>query len=306
MSAKRMASVWHRRLAVLAWPMRLLALAIVLATPALAQDAPPFASFDLASEPVLADPHDLTLGPDGRLYVDEKFGARIAVLDPDTLELIEMLGEGFLPGVHDISFGPDGSVAVAVTNAGAVAVYESLSVLGDEPDIGVAAPGTEGALLHSNGDLYAMASAIGVLARFRDLKLVSTVEGHPGAHDVAEAPDGTIWVADNAARRLVRYTPDLERVQVVEGPAFGFRGPRYLDVTETGMLVVADQDAHRILMIDPEAEGGATLVGVLGDGLPGLGPNRFDDPEGVAVDGSRYFFSDSDNNRIVRYSVVLN
>jgi len=26
----------------------------------------------------------------------------------------------------------------------------------------------------------------------------------------------------------------------------------------------------------------------------------------VAVDGSRYFFSDSDNNRIVRYSVVLN
>ena len=33
---------------------------------------------------------------------------------------------------------------------------------------------------------------------------------------------------------------------------------------------------------------------------------QFDDPEGVAVDGNRYFFSDSDNNRIVRYSVVLN
>ncbi|NNF91854.1 MAG: hypothetical protein HKM96_10740 [Boseongicola sp.] len=279
----------------------------VLAAPALAQDAPgPFASFDLASEPVLADPHDLAIGPDGRLYVADKFGARIAVFDAETLELIEMLGEGHLPGVHDISFGPDGSVAVAVTNAGAVAVYESLAVLDEAPDVGVTAPGTEGALLHSNGDLYAMAGGVGALARFRDLKFIGGVEGHIGAHDVAEAPDGSIWVADNRARRLVRYSPDLEVLQVLDDPKFGFRGPRYLDVTLSGQLVIADQNAHRILLIDPEGADGGTLVGVLGDGAPGMGPGKFDDPEGVAVDGNRYFFSDSDNNRIVRYSVVLN
>lgn len=288
--------------------MRLLAaLLLCLALPALAQDAPgPFASFDLASEAVLADPHDLAIGPDGRLYVADKFGARIAVFDPDTLELIEMLGEGWLPNVHDISFGPDGSVAVAVTGRGAVAVYEGLEVLGDAPDIGVGAPGTEGALLHSNGDLYATAGAIGALVRFRDLEVIGAVDGHPGAHDVAEAPDGTVWVADNRQRRLVRYSPDLERLQVLDDGKFGFLGPRYLDVTETGLLVVADQDAHRVLLIDPDAADGGRLLGVLGDGRPGLGPNRFDDPEGVAVDGNRYFISDSDNNRIVRYSVVLN
>ena len=284
-----------------------LAFALTLAAlPATAQDAPPFASFDLASEPVLNDPHDLAIGPDGRLYVADKFGARIAVMDPETLELIEVLGEGYLPGVHDISFGPDGSVAVAVTSAGAVAIYESLDVLADPPDIGVAAPGTEGALLHSNGDLYVLAGGLGSLVRFRDLKVVSGVDGHIGAHDVAEAPDKTIWVADNRARRLVQYSPDLERLRVIDQPEFGFRGPRYLDVTPFGYLVVADQDAHRILLINPDADGGPALIGVLGDGLPGLGPNKFDDPEGVAVDGSRYFFSDSDNNRIVRYSVVLN
>ena len=90
----------------------------LLACPALAQEPMPgpFAAFDLASEPVLADPHDLAIGPDGRLYVADKFGARIAVFDPETLELIGMLGEGKLPGVHDISFGP-GGVAVAVTGA---------------------------------------------------------------------------------------------------------------------------------------------------------------------------------------------
>lgn len=278
-----------------------------MATPALAQDAPgPFASFDLASEAVLADPHDLAIGPDGRLYVADKFGARIAVFDPDTLELIEMLGEGYLPGVHDISFGPDGSVAVAVTGAGAVAIYESLDVLGDPPDIGVQVSRTEGALLHSNGDLYAMAGALGALVRFRGLTFVAGVEGHPGAHDVAEGADGSVWVADNFNRRLVRYSPDLERLQVLDDRKFGFVGPRYMDVTEFGHLVVADQDAHRILLIDPEAPEGGALLGVLGDGTPGMGPNLFDDPEGVAVDGNRFFISDSDNNRIVRYSVVLN
>lgn len=281
----------------------IISVSLFLTFPALAQDAAPFASFDLASEPVLNDPHDLALGPDGRLYVADKFGARIAVLDPDTLELIEMLGEGFLPGAHDISFGPDGSVAVAVTGASAVAIYESLDALAAPPDIGVTAPGTEGALLHSNGDLYAMASRVGALVRFRDFQPIAAVEGHPGAHDVAEAPDGTIWVADNAQRRLVQYSQDLERLKTIADPKFGFLGPRYLDITEYGFLVVADQDAHRILLINPE---GPDLIGVLGDGLPGLGPNKFDDPEGVAVDGSRYFFSDSDNNRIVRYSVVLN
>lgn len=287
--------------------MRHAAVLLLMASAAQAQDAPgPFASFDLASEAVLADPHDLAIGPDGRLYVADKFGARIAVFDPDTLELIEMLGEGYLPGIHDISFGPDGSVAVAVTGANAVAVYESLDVLKDPPDIGVQASRTEGALMHSNGDLYAMAGGMGVLVRFRGLEFVHAVEGHFGAHDVAEAPDGSIWVADNANRRLVRYSPELERLQVVNDPKFGFLGPRYLDVTEFGHLVVADQDAHRILLIDPEAPDGGALLGVLGDGMPGMGPNRFDDPEGVAVDGNRYFFSDSDNNRIVRYSVVLN
>lgn len=281
--------------------------AFLLAIPVSAQDAPgPFASFDLASETVLADPHDLAIGPDGRLYVADKFGARIAVFDPDTLELIEMLGEGYLPGVHDISFGPDGSVAVAVTGANAVAIYESLDVLKDPPDIGVQAARTEGALMHSNGDLYVMASGFGALVRFRGLEFVAGVEGHPGAHDVAEAPDGSIWVADNANQRLVKYSAELERLQIIDDRKFGFIGPRYLDVTEFGHLVVADQDAHRVLLIDPDGPGGGALLGVIGDGLPGLGPGKFDDPEGVAVDGSRFFFSDSDNNRIVRYSVVLN
>ncbi|NNJ67999.1 MAG: hypothetical protein HKP54_08155 [Boseongicola sp.] len=288
--------------------LRLLALLIFLAPPVAAQsfDVGPFASFNLASEPILGDPHDLAIGPDGRLFVADKLNARIAVFDPETLEFIEELGAGFLPAVRDISFGPNGEVALAVSGASAVAVYESLAALSAPPDIGVRAPGTEGALYHSSGRIFAMASGIGALVVFDNLEAINGVDGHLGAHDVAEAPDGSVWVGDNRLRRLVRYSQELERLQVIEADKFGLVGPRYLDVTETGLLVVADQDAHRILLIDPEGPDGGTLLGVLGDGRPGLGPNKFDDPEGVAVSGNRYFISDSDNNRIVRYSDFLN
>ncbi|WP_305987073.1 NHL repeat-containing protein [Roseibium sp. MMSF_3544] len=273
----------------------------------LAQESPaPFASFDKAGPEVLNDPHDLAFGPDDLLYVADKFGHRIAVIDPETLDLIESLGTGKLPGVHDISFGPDGRVAVAVTGLGSVFVYSSVETLDIAPAVMLSAPRTEGALAHSNGRIYAMAGGTGLLIAYENGKAVASAGSHPGAHDVAEGPDGSVWVADNFNRRLVRYSPELEKLQTVEGPQFGFVGPRYLDIDAFGRLVVADQDAHRIVMIDPDGEGGAVLVGVLGTGRPGKGPNQFDDPEGVAIRGNDYFFADSDNNRIVRYTVAIN
>ncbi len=284
-----------------------LLLSLTGSPPAFAQDTPaPFAAFDRAGPEVLRDPHDLAFGPDGLLYVADKFGHRIAVLDPDTLELIETLSEGKLPGVHDISFGADGKVAVAVTGLSSVYVYSGVETLGTAPMAMLPAARTEGALAHSNGRIYAMSGGTAELIAYENGEAVGSAGSHPGAHDVAEAPDGSIWVADNFNRRLVRYSPDLALLQVVDGPQFGFAGPRYLDVDSFGRLVVADQDAHRILMIDPEGEDGAVLVGVLGTGWPGKGPNEFDDPEGIAIRGNDYFISDSDNNRVVKYTVAIN
>ncbi|GAB4511957.1 MAG: hypothetical protein Tsb0019_07980 [Roseibium sp.] len=282
-------------------------LALAMLPQASAEDGPsPFAAFDRAGPEVLRDPHDLAFGPDGRLYVADKFGHRIAVLDPDTLDLLETLSAGKLPGVHDISFGPDGRVAVAVTGLSSVFVYSGLETLDAAPADMLPAARTEGALAHSNGRIYAMSGGTAELIAYENGQAIGSAGSHPGAHDVAEAPDGSIWVADNFNRRLVRYSPDLVELQVVEGPQFGFEGPRYLDIDSFGRLVVADQDAHRILMIDPDGEDGAVLVGVLGTGWPGKGPNKFDDPEGIAIRGNDYFISDSDNNRVVKYTVAIN
>lgn len=285
------------------------ALLMGLSGPATAQDvrdAPPFAAFDRASEPLLNDPHDLAIGPDGLLYVADKFGNRLSVLDPDTLQIIRHIGEGAFPGIHDVSIANDGSAIIAITGQSVAAVIHDVTA--DDPTIAFAysAPRTEGALLHSNGRAYVMASGIGALAAFDGDTFLSAVDGHPGAHDVAEAPDGNVWVADNAQRRLVEYTPDLEFLRQIDAPKYGFLGPRYMDFDEFGRLVVADQDAHRVLLIDPTAGEQGVLLGVIGTGEPGLGQNLLDDPEGVESWNNSYFISDSDNNRIVRYSVVVN
>ena len=123
-----------------------------------------------------------------------------------------------------------------------------------------------------------------------------------GAHDIAVDANGDLWVADMGNRRIVKYSHDLDVLAILDGPEYGWAGPRYLDADVVGRLVVADQDAHRIVMIDIDG----AVIGVLGDGTPGIGPNRFDDPEGVEIDGPTYFFADSDNNRIVRYQLVIN
>ncbi|MFT7595210.1 MAG: DNA-binding beta-propeller fold protein YncE [Paracoccaceae bacterium] len=265
--------------------------------------AGPFATFERASEPVLNDPHDLTFGPDGRLYVADKFGNRIVVMDPNTLEVIETFGDGELPGVHDISFGPDGKAYVAATGLNAVVSYWFVDGVATVEYALGQFPRTEGALAHSNGKLYVMASGIGMLVAMENGKSVAAVQGLPGAHDVAEGLDGSIWVADTGRARLVQFSPSLDVMTVLDDVKYGLIGPRYMDVDDFGRLVVADQDAHRVLMIDPVT---GDLIGVIGDDKPGIGPGKFDDPEGVAVRGNSFYFSDSDNNRVVKYVVVVN
>ena len=262
----------------------------------------PFATFDAASESVLSDPHDVVIGPDDRLYVADKFANRIAILDRDTLEVVGSFGEGELSGPHDIDFDAAGRAIVADTENHRVAIYDFSS---GSPQlagsiIGIGRP--EGALAHANGRIYATSSYFGSITAFEGGTAVATAKGLSRAHDIAVDPNGDLWVADAGNRRIVKYSPDLEVLAILDDPKYGWAGPRYLDVDPLGRLVVADQDAHRILMIDKDG----TLVGVLGNGVPGMGANRFDDPEGVEISGSMYFFADSDNNRIVRYQVVMN
>ena len=110
---------------------------------------------------------------------------------------------------------------------------------------------------------HVMASGTGQLFAVDGDSIMATASGMVGAHDVAEAPDGTIWVADNFQRRLVQFTQNLELMHMLQGAQFGFVGPRYLDFDSSGIIYVADQEAHRVLKIDPITN---EVLGVIGTG----------------------------------------
>ena len=283
--------------------MRLTLAILICAFGTAAPAQAPFASFDRASEPVLNDPYGLSLGTDGRLYVADRIGDRIVIMDSETLEVTGTFGDNALIGVRDISFGPDGRAYAAVAGLNALAVYWFSEGVANLDYTLTSFPRTEGVLAHSNGRVYVMASGIGELVALENGKAVAAVRGLAGAHDVAEGPDGTIWVADNPRARLVQFSADLELIRTLDDPKYGFVGPRYLDFDDFGRIVVSDQDAHRVLLIEPVS---GDLLGVIGDGGPGLGPGKFNSPEGVAARGSTYYIADSDNNRVVRYVVVTN
>ena len=50
------------------------------ATASFAQELPTLGAFEMASEAVLHDPHDLVFGPDGNLYIADKFAHRVAIM----------------------------------------------------------------------------------------------------------------------------------------------------------------------------------------------------------------------------------
>ena len=63
---------------------------------------------------------------------------------------------------------------------------------------------------------------------------------------------------------------------------------------------MADKYAHQIKILDRDG----TLLKVIGSGRGELGPGVFDRPEGVEILGSTVWFSDTYNDRIVKYRIT--
>lgn len=263
-----------------------------------AGDMGPFAAFDAASDAVLDNPHDLVLGPDGFLYVSDVGNNRIAVLEPNTLGLIGDIGALDLLAPHDVDFDAEGRMLVADTGNDRIAIFEDGELVAELKG-GIDRP--EGVAMHPNGRVYATGAWSGRIVAFENGRPVAWKGGLSAPHDVAVNAAGDLWVADASNDRLVKFSPELEVLAVLDAPGYGWSGPRYLDIDEAGNLVVADKYSHRVKKIAPDGR----MIGVIGTGA-GRGPNRFRTPEGVEIHGETLFFSDSGNDRIVRYRVVTN
>jgi len=264
------------------------------------------AAFELvfvsASEQRYAHPHDIVLSPDQRyLYVADSNNDRIAVLDPASLTLIGTFGEGEVGAPHDVVFDSAGRLLVADTGNSRIAVYDAAgaqaSLVGE---LRGAIRRPEGVAVHPNGRVYATGAGSGNIEAFKNGVSVAEARGFSAPHDVAVAGDGSLWIADAGNNRLVNLTEDLRVIRIVGGSPYDFNGPRYLDFDDADRLYVADKYNHQIQVL--AADG--TLLLTLGSGRGELGPGAFDRPEGVVVRGRDVWFSDTYNDRIVRYRIV--
>ena len=258
--------------------------------------------FVAASPARYAEPHDLVLSPDGQhLYVADNGNHRIAVLDPMTLELLGTFGAGEVGSPHDVAFDLNGRLLVADTGNSRIAIYTADGVGGrlvGELKGTIRRP--EGVVAHPNGRVYATGASSGNIEAFEGGRPVAVAHGLAAPHDIAVAADGTLWIADASNDRLVQMTPDLLVRRTVGGAAYHFDGPRYLDFDGNGRLYVADKYSPKIMVLAPDG----TLIFTLGGNRAGLGPGKFDRPEGVAIVGTDIWFSDTYNDRIVRYRIV--
>lgn len=263
------------------------------------QAVEPRLTFVGASTATLGNPHDLKLSPDGKyLFVSDVDNDRVAILDPDTLELVAEFGADHQGGTHDVDFDVRGRAYVADTHNNRVTIYEmngaSARLVGE---LGERIRGPEGVLAHPNGRIYVAGAWSGNVVAFLDGEVVGELDGLSSPHDVELASDGDIWLADAGNSRLLLLSENLEIKRELGRKQYDFNGVRYLDLTDGGMIIAADKNNHQVKFI--AADG--SLVHVMGDGKPGRGPNRFRTPEGVEIRGSELWLSDSGNDRIVKY-----
>ena len=259
-------------------------------------------TFEQASEPVLSNPHDLKLSPDGRwLYVSDVGNNRVAVFDPQTLELIDAFGSDHQSGTHDIDFDGAGIAYVADTHNNRVTKYEMDGTSGKlvgQLDQNIRGP--EGVLVHPNGLVYVAGAWSGNVVVYERGWVKQELTGLSSPHDLELDVSGNIWLADSGNHRMLLLTPELEIVKVLNQQEYDFNGVRYQDVLPDGTLVVADKNSHQVKFIDSEGQ----LLYTHGSGRPGKGEDRFATPEGVEIHNSTIWISDSGNDRIIRFRLV--
>jgi len=258
--------------------------------------------FQSSSSAPLNNPHDLKLSPDGKyLFVSDVGNNRVVLLNPETLSFVDSFGADHQSGTHDVDFDAQGQAYIADTHNNRVTIYRmdgTRATLTGELKGSVRGP--EGVLVHSNGHVYVAGAWSGnVVAYDEEGRVVYELGDLSSPHDLEENPDGNIWLSDSGNHRVLLLSPDLEILRELSRTDYDFNGVRYLDLLEDRTLVAADKNNHQIKFIGPDGK----LMHVLGSGRREEGPDKFATPEGVEVRGNTIWFSDSGNDRVVKYSI---
>ena len=255
------------------------------------------------SGPRFANPVDLILSRDkSLLYVADLGNNDIKVLDPKTLQTIDVIGRGDLNSPHDIALDSRGRLFVADTGNHRIVIFNIYGIKGKVAGIwdqGFNNP--KSVAVDGDGAVYVTNIGHHNVMKFVNGKLVRQTAGKgsgPGQfirpHDVDFDSKGRVYVVDAGNKRIQIFDKNLKYISELKGPPFNFIEPRYLKFDLNDWLYVADAETHQVKFFDTELK----LRGIIGDGKPSRKRGRLKGPEGVEVLNNDIWVSDTYNSRI--------
>jgi sugar lactone lactonase YvrE/4-amino-4-deoxy-L-arabinose transferase-like glycosyltransferase len=258
----------------------------------------------------LQEPRGIAVAADGRVYVAEGGGSKVAVFSPQG-EIVGRIPDGSdvlaLPAdvAVDSAVGSAAESAlgrVYVLDAGAGRLWgyaldgsDAQEIQADQALLGR----SRGLGLGTDGRAWVAATAAGVVAGVNlqdgtDERLSMVVDGQVGQPvDVAVAADGVIYVTDASLNKLVRLTRSGQPERTWTLPvANTFDGP-HLAIDAFGNLYVTDPEGGRVEKRDPSGEvvGVWNIAGLLNQPVKAVGL-------AVGPDG-RIWVTDSNSGAVV-------
>ncbi|RVU48227.1 hypothetical protein EA187_01975 [Lujinxingia sediminis] len=208
----------------------------------------------------------IVVGPDGNLYVASVLSRAIAVVNPRSGRIIDMIGtERGVDSPDDLIFGPDGSLYWTSFLTGEVG---RLSPDGVKTTVAQLAPGVNAIAMSPDGRLFATIVFLGDALYELDPegvdapRLVGT--GYAGLNSMKFGPDGQLygprWFAGDVVRVNVdtgTFTTVLDGLQVPAAVKFNSQGILHVVDQYTGEIIALDLDTGQTHVVAVADEAGA-------------------------------------------------
>ena len=265
-------------------------------------------------------PRDLTLGPDGNVYVASSATNSVIRYSGTTGQLIGTFvsgGSGGLSTPFGLAFGPDGSLYVDSIGTDAVYRYNGatgafLNTYVSTGSGGLVDP--TGIGFGTDGNLYVSSRGTNAILRYQGP--TGPIPGSPlpsvgqtGAtfvppgsgglnqpHDLAIGPDGDLYVASNLSSSVLKFdgtSGNFISTYVAAGVG-GLVTPRGMAFDQEGRLYLADNATNAIHRFD-------SLGQYLDDPVAANGTS-VQAPIGIAFDAQgRLLINSANNNAVYRY-----
>jgi uncharacterized protein (TIGR03437 family) len=204
----------------------------------------------------LTGPEALAFGPDGNLYVADRFANAIIAFDGKTgafLKVFVTSGSGGLAGPRDIAFGPDGNLYVSSNDNGEVLAYNGttgafLRIFAQAPSL---APR---GIAFQRGDLFLASESLNQVLEYSLsgtlLRIFANDPAISSPREILFGPDGNLYMSivsngpsTNAVLQFNGTSGKLTRTYA--GTPLNY--PRGLAFGPDGNLYVANADGNNIV-----------------------------------------------------------